>query len=415
MRFYRFASALLLLLLGAAGGAEAQQAASTADGGSPREFKTNGGQRIRVVQMARGLVSPWSIVFLPGGKDILVAERPGRLRIIHDGVLDPQPVWVIPSEPLDPDNGKSSADRIHMLALHPQFSQNGLVYFSYLKYGERGHTLAVARGRLEGAKLTNVQDVFVTDTWVAGKVPNNAISGGRLLFGPDGTLYLTVGDRDPLFGTDDASIRMKAQDLGSHAGKTLRIRDDGSVPSDNPFVNKAGAKPEIYTYGHRNGYGLAFHPVTGALWQAEIGPFGGDELNLLLPGRNYGWPLISMGRNYTGKLVSDQPWWRPGLEMPEMFWSPVISPSSIMFYTGDQFPRWKGSLFIGALTTKDLRRIGFNQEGKPTRVQEPLLTELGERIRDVVQGPDGNLYVATETRINDTSDKGTVLRIEPVK
>jgi aldose sugar dehydrogenase len=413
MQFDRSASALLLLLLGAAAANGAPQAASAADADSPRVLQTNG-QRIRVVQMARGLVSPWSLAFLPGGKDILVTERPGRLRIIHEGVLNPEPVWVMPPEPLDPDSATSSADRLHMLALHPQFAQNGLVYFSYIKWGERGNTLALARGRFDGAKLTNVQDIFVADTWVMGKVPN-AISGGRILFGPDGTLYLTVGDRDPLFISDDASQRMKAQDLGSDAGKTLRLRDDGSIPSDNPFVNKPGAKPEIYTYGHRNGYGLAFQPVTGALWQAEIGPFGGDELNILIPGRNYGWPLISMGRNYTGNLVSDQPWSRPGLEMPQMFWSPVMSPSSILFYTGDQFPIWKGSLFIGALTTKDLRRIPFNQQGKPTRVQDQLLTELGVRIRDVAQGPDGNLYVATEARINDNSNKGTVLRIEPAK
>jgi aldose sugar dehydrogenase len=266
MEFDRFASAVLLLLLGAAATDGAQQAASTSDPDSQRVFRTNSGQRIRVVEMARGLASPWSIVFLPGGKDVLVAERPGRLRIIREGVLDPQPVWVMSPEPLDKDSEKSSADRMHMLALHPRFAQNGLVYFSYMKWGERGNTIAVARGHFDGAKLTNVQDVLLADAWVAGKSPMYAISAGKLLFGPDGTLYFTVGDRDPLSLTDDPGIRMKAQDLGSDAGKTLRIRDDGNVPSDNPFVNRAGAKPEIYTYGHRNGYGLAFHPVTGALY-----------------------------------------------------------------------------------------------------------------------------------------------------
>ena len=260
-----------------------------------------------------------------------------------------------------------------------------------------------------------MKDVFVVDVWIAGKAPMNAISGGKLLFGPDGTLYVTVGDRDPLSLSNDASIRMKAQDLGSHTGKTLRIRDDGSVPSDNPFVNKAGAKPEIFSYGHRNGYGLAFHPTTGALWQAEIGPFGGDEINILLPGRNYGWPLVSFGRNYTGTLVSDEPYSRPGLEMPQLFFTPSISPSSIIFYTGNQFPSWKGSLIISTLSTDELRRVGFNQQGKEIRGHELMLSELGQRFREVVQGPDGNLYVATETRYGDSSNKGTVLRIEPAK
>jgi glucose/arabinose dehydrogenase len=302
-----------------------------------------------------------------------------------------------------------------MLALHPQFNENRLVYFSYIKWGDRGHTLAVARGRFNGSSLSDIKDIFVAEAWVAAKYrTHDATSGGRLLFGPDGTLYLTVGDRDPLFGTDDNTFRMRAQDLGSHAGKTIRIRDDGSAPGDNPFVNQAGARPEIYTYGHRNGYGLAFHPTTGALWQVEIGPFGGDEMNLLIPGHNYGWPLVSLGRNYTGTLVSDQPWFRPGMDMPEMFWVPVISPSSMIFYTGDRFPSWKGSAFIGALTTKELRRIGFSQ-GKPSRTQELVLTELRERIRDVVQGPEGDLYLATETRLDDSTPNGTILRIEPAE
>ena len=201
-------------------------------------------------------------------------------------------------------------------------------------------------------------------------------------------------------------------ETGNHVGKTLRLRDDGSVPPDNPFVDRPGAKPEIFTYGHRNGYGLAFHPETGALWQAEIGPLGGDELNILLPGRNYGWPLVSSGRNYTGTLVSDEPWSRPGMEMPRMIWVPSISPSSITFYTGDRFPRWKGSLFVGALNGKQLQRVSFNQPSQAER-REPLLTQLDVRIRDVRQGADGLLYVATEKRSAGDDADGTILRIEP--
>jgi aldose sugar dehydrogenase len=204
----------------------------------------------------------------------------------------------------------------------------------------------------------------------------------------------------------------KAQKLDNHVGKTLRLRDDGSVPPDNPFVGRAGAKPEIFTYGHRNGYGLAIHPETGALWQAEIGPMGGDEVNILEAGHNYGWPLVSMGRNYTGSLVSDQPWARPGVDNPRIFWVPSISPSSILFYTGDKFPQWKNNLFIGSLTQQQLIRMAFHQPSQAER-REGLLIPLKMRIRDVQQSPDGYIYVATESRSGGNDADGTVLRIEP--
>ncbi len=368
-------------------------------------FETSTKQRIRVVTLATGLVHPWSIAFLPGGRVMLVAEQAGRLRIIRDGVLDPKPVWEAPK----PE--KPSADLLHSVAVHPRFNENRFVYISYPKSGDRGTTLAVARGRLEDDKLTGVRDVFVADAWETG-----GNLAGRIMFGPDQTLYVTVGDRDRICcnGTDDNSLRMKAQDLNNHVGKVLRIRDDGSVPPDNPFVGKAGIKPEIFTYGHRNTYGLAFHPETGALWQAEIGPMGGDEVNILIPGKNYGWPLVSMGRNYTGTLVSDQPWFRPEMENPRMFWVPSISPSSILFYTGDKFPSWKNNLFVGALNGKQLQRIAFNQPSQAER-REPLLAQLNIRVRDVQQGPDGLLYVATELVSGGSAPDGTVLRIEPVE
>jgi glucose/arabinose dehydrogenase len=235
-----------------------------------------------------------------------------------------------------------------------------------------------------------------------------------MLFGPDQTLYVTVGDRDRLVLTDDTSVRMLSQSLDNHGGKTLRLTDDGGVPPDNPFVGRAGAKPEIFTYGNRNGYGLAFHPQTGELWQIEIGPMGGDELNILKPGANYGWPLLSMGRNYSGTLVSDQPWYRPGMEMPRMFWVPQISPSGLTFYTGDRFPQWKGSAFIGSLNGQQVQRLAFDLPGQAER-REPLLRELGVRFRDIEQGPDGLLYVATEIRYGSGSPDGTILRIEPAE
>jgi glucose/arabinose dehydrogenase len=376
-----------------------------ATGQAQQVFETSTKQRIRVVPIATGLVHPWSIALLPDGHTILVAERAGRLRMIRDGVLIPRPVWQAPAARGD------GSDTLHSVAVHPKFSENRLVYISYPKSGERGNTLAVARGHLEDALLTDVREIFVADAWeTSGNL------AGRIMFGPDETLYVTIGDRDRLCcnGTDDNSLRLKAQALDNHVGKVLRLRDDGSVPLDNPFVGKAGVKPEIYTYGHRNGYGLAFHPETHQLWEAEIGPMGGDEINVLVPGKNYGWPLVSMGRNYTGTLVSEQPWFRPEMENPRMFWVPSISPSSITFYTGDRFPSWKGNLFVGALNGKQLQRVAFNQPSQAER-REPLLAELNVRIRDVQQGPDGLLYVATELASGGNNPDGTVLRIEPVE
>jgi glucose/arabinose dehydrogenase len=362
------------------------------------------GGKIRVVTLATGLFHPWSLAFLPDGA-VLVAERDGRLRIIRDGVLAPEPVWTSPTP-----RGQA-ADALHGLAVHPQFAQNRLVYVSYPKNGPKGNTLAVSRGHLQGDKLTEVAEIFVADAWeTSGNL------AGHMKFGPDSSLYVMVGDRDRLCctGVEDNSLRMKAQALDNHVGKTLRITDDGGVPADNPFVGRAGAKPEIFTYGHRNGYGLAFHPQTGELWQAEIGPMGGDEVNILIAGHNYGWPLVSTGRNYTGTLVSDQPWARPGMDNPRIHWVPSISPSSLMFYTGDKFPNWKNSLFVGALTTRVLLRVSFNQPSQAER-REPLLAQLNVRVRDVQQGPDGYIYVATEQAIRGDAADGMVLRLEPAK
>jgi glucose/arabinose dehydrogenase len=369
---------------------------------TPQVLEVQGG-KIRVVTVASGLFHPWSLALLPDGRTILVAERDGKLRMIRDGSLLPDPVWTSPTP-----RGQGG-DALHAVAVHPQFAKNNLVYMSYPKLGERGSTLAVARGHLRGATLGDVEEIFVADAWETG-----GNLAGRLLFGPDNSLYVTVGDRDRLCctGTDDNSLRMKAQDPGNHVGKTLRLRDDGTVPADNPFAGRPGAKPEVFTYGHRNGYGLAFHPETGELWQAEIGPMGGDEVNILLPGHNYGWPLVSTGRNYTGTLVSDQPWARPGMDNPRIHWVPSISPSSIMFYTGDKFPRWKHNLFVGALTTAQLVRVAFNQPSQAER-REGLLVPLRLRIRDVQQGPDGYIYVATERSFRGDAADGMVLRLEP--
>ncbi len=381
-------------------GATAQTAPSTA----PQELDVQGG-KIRVVTVASGLAHPWSLAFLPDGKTLLVAEA-GRIRMIRDGALLPDPVYTVPV-----GTSKENNDKLAWIAVHPRFAANKLVYWSHPLSGERGTTLAVSRGRLDGAKIDKVEQIFVADAWE--KSGNMA---GKLLFGPDETLYVTVGDRDRLCctGTEDNSLRLKAQDLSNDVGKTLRLKDDGSIPKDNPFVGKPGAKPEIYTYGHRNGYGLAFNPDTGELWQAEIGPMGGDEVNILKPGHNYGWPLVSMGRNYTGSLPSDHPYHQDGMDDPRMFWVPSISPSSLAFYTGDKFPRWKNSMLVGSLTQRNLQRVAFGQPSQAER-REPVLRQLELRIRDVQQGPDGFLYVATERSTGGTATDGTVLRLEPVE
>ena len=391
----------VLIATAAAATLRAQGAASPAPA-LPAEFNTQTGQRIRVTMVAGGLFHPWSIVF-PDARTILVAERNGKIRMIRDGVLQAQPVWEAPPHPAS-DNG------LQFLALHPQFAQNHLVYLSYPKRGDKGTTLGISRGRFDGTTLADVKEIFVADAWeTSGNL------AGHMMFAPDSTLYVMVGDRDRLCctGSEDNSLRMKAQALDNHVGKTLRIKDDGGVPADNPFAGRAGVKPEIFTYGHRNGYGLSINPQTGELWQAEIGPMGGDEVNVLLPGHNYGWPLVSMGRNYTGSLASDQPWFRPGMDNPRMFWVPSISPSSLLWYTGDKFPNWKNSLFVGALTTRVLLRMSFGQPSQAER-RDQLLKELNIRIRDIQQSPDGFIYLATEQQIRGDAPDGAVLRLEPV-
>ena len=394
----------------------------TAPQTGPQILDVQGG-KIRVVTMATGLFHPWAIAFADANT-ILVTERNGALRIIRNGVLAPTPVWTSPTPSAPPpasaqnQGGQQGGDRLHFVAVHPDFAQNHLVYVSYPKTGEKGTTLAIARGFLKGDVLGDVQEIFVADAWETG-----GNLAGRVFFGKDKNLYVTIGDRDRICcnaqqlrpdGSDDNSLRMKSQALDNHIGKTLRLRDDGTVPPDNPFVGKPGAKPEIYTYGHRNGYGLAVNPETGELWQAEIGPMGGDEVNILQPGHNYGWPLVSMGRNYTGTLASDQPFARPGMDNARMFWVPSISPSSIMFYTGDKFPRWKNNLFVGALTTQQLIRVAFGQPNQAER-REGLLIPMRVRIRDVQQSPDGYIYVATEGSSGGNASDGMVLRIEPVE
>jgi len=353
----------------------------------PLQFHTAEGQDIRVVVVARGLVHPWSLAFLPDG-GLLVTERPGRLRIVRDGVLDRRPLAGVPTVRAMGLSGLMD------VALHPRFAENHYVYLTYTKpVGDEQATLALARGRFEGGALTDVRDIFVASPGTGG--------ASRIAFGLDGSLFMTTGG-----GGGNG-----AQDPNSYAGKVLRLRDDGTVPSDNPFVGRAGYKPEVYSLGHRSSLGLAVQPGTGDVWQNENGPNGGDEINIIRPGRNYGWPLVSYGRTYPGPKQSEQPW-REAFEQPIVFWVPSIAVSGMTFYTGNRLPKWKGDVFVGGMRTGEipgtghLERILFNEKMEELR-RESLLAEMRQRIRDVRQGPDELLYLLTD------ADDGGVLRIEP--
>ena len=362
----------------------------------PRVFDSAEQSQFRLVVVTRGLSHPWGLAFLPDG-GLLVTERVGRLRVIHDGVLDPQAISGVPEV-----HARGLAGLMDV-AIHPRFSENQLVYLTYSKPVDDGVRVALARGRLDGASLTDVHDLFVSDP-----VGGGGTAASRVVFGPDGTLFMTVGGA---FGSSGGGRR--AQDPSNTIGKLLRLNDDGSVPEDNPFVGRRGHRPEIYSLGHRNQLGLTVHPETGAVWAHENGPQGGDEVNLIRPGRNYGWPVVSYSREYSGARVATRAW-LDGMEPAEIVWLPAIAPSGMVFYVGDRFPGWRGNLFVGALriggirNTGHLQRIVFNEQGQEAR-RESMLGELRQRIRDVRQGPDGLLYLLTD------ADEGALLRIEPVQ
>jgi len=339
----------------------------------------------RVIELAGGLAHPWSIVFLPDG-DALISERNGGLRRLHQGVLDPQPVGGLPAAYAEVDGGLLG------LAVHPQFADNRLVYVCLSMGNDRANASNVFRGRLEQSRLADPQRIFTARPQKAGA----SHFGCRLLFAPDGTLLITLGD-----GYD---YRAQAQTLDNHFGKIVRVNDDGSIPADNPFVGQAGALPDIYTLGHRNVQGIAQRPGTREIWTHEHGPQGGDEVNVLCAGANYGWPTITYGIDYDGTVISERTA-APGMEQPLVYWVPSIAPSGMDFYHGDRFPAWRGDLFVGALAGKHLRRLDI-EDGRIV-AQETLPAELGERIRDVSSGPDGFLYVLTD------SPQGRLLRLEP--
>lgn len=350
---------------------------------------------IRTVTVADGLEVPWSIAWLPDG-DMLVTERPGRLRIVRDGMLLPEPVAGVPAVFAEGQGG------LFEVLPHPEFADNRWLYLSYARPLAEGSTTAVIRGRFENDRLTDIEDVFVARSAGRGHY------GGRLAWDADGYLFVSVGERmAPPSG--DLTVH-PAQDLSNHHGVTVRLYDDGRVPDDNPFVGQVGALSEIWSYGHRNPQGLAIDPATGNLWVDEHGPQGGDELNLIHPGRNYGWPVIGYGVNYGSGLAIHAGTRREGIESPTHFWVPSIATSGLMIYTGDQFPEWRGNLFVGGMAGQQLARLTPSVD-RPGQIEQEETLAFGiGRVRDVRQGPDGYIYLAIEHR----GAPSQVVRLEPV-
>ena len=345
---------------------------------------------IRVETVAQGLEQPWGLAFLPDGR-MLVTEKAGRLRIVaKDGALS-APVMGVPAV----DDRRQGG--LLGIAIDPKFADNGLIYFSYAEpRGEEGNGTAVARAKLveEGGapRLDGLQVIF-------RQMPSfktNHHFGSRLVFAPDGTLFVTLGDR--------YRGKEMAQTHDNHLGKLVRINADGSVPKDNPFVGKEGAKPEIWSYGHRNIQGAAINPATGKIWTVEHGAKGGDELNIPEAGKNYGWPVITHGVDYSGEKIGEGTH-KEGMEQPVLFWNPSIATSGLAFYTGDLFPEWKGDAFGGGLAGQIVAHVDL--DGDKVKGWTPLLSDLGERIRDVVQGPDGALYLLTD------NEEGRIVRVLP--
>ena len=345
-------------------------------------------QALKPVTVASGLANPWGLAFLPDGR-MLVTERPGRMRIVAaDGQLG-EPLQGLPKVEVGGQGGLLD------VAIDPKFADNGLVYWSYSEadpQGGRGNSTAVARARLDGNRLADARVIFRQ----APKFASGAHFGSRLVFARDGRLFVTLGDR--------FSRRDDAQLLGNHHGKIVRIEADGQVPADNPFVGQASALPEIWSYGHRNVQGAALHPVTGELWADEHGPQGGDELNVVERGKNYGWPVITYGAEYGSGATIGEGTAKAGMEPPLTHWVPSIATSGLAFLTSERYPGWKGNAFVGALKAKALVRLEL--DGRKVVREERLLQDLGERIRDVRQGPDGWLYVLTD------SANGRILRLE---
>jgi aldose sugar dehydrogenase len=387
-RLLLLSASLLLALAISACSAPGGNAGDAAEG--PRSAATREGRSFqpvdfRVTTVVTGLVHPWSMTFVPGG-DILVTERPGRLRRVRGGVLQPDPISGTPEVWAQGQGG------LLEVALHPDFASNQLVYLTYSKPVEGGATTALFRGRLEGDSLVDGRDLFVAEAATGTRVH----FGSRLVFDGDGHLFMTIGDR---------GVMEEAQNTSNHQGTVLRLTLDGEVPADNPFVGRSDVRPEIWSWGHRSPQGLSFHPDTGELWETEHGPQGGDELNVVRPGLNYGWPEATYGRNYgTGTRISEFEE-KEGMESPVHHWIPSIGTSGLAIYDGEAFPEWQGDLFVGGLALTQVERIRL--DGHQVVGIEILLSDLEHRIRDIRNGPDGYLYILVD------APDAPMLRLEP--
>ena len=353
----------------------------------------NSNPKFQIVKVLDNLEHPWSMAWLPDGS-ILITERPGRLRIVREGVLDPRPISGLPKVWARGQGGLMD------IAVHPRFQDNRLVYFTYSQGTISANQTHIARATVDGNTLKDWQVIFQ----VSQTKPRGQHFGSRLVWLPDGTLLASIGDGgNPPIELDGEFIRQQAQNLNSHLGKIIRINDDGSIPSDNPFVNNAEAAPEVWSYGHRNIQGLALDPTTNQVWATEHGARGGDEVNQVEAGQNYGWPLATHSREYSGGLISPEKS-LPGMVDPKVIWTPSIAPSGLIVYSGSSFPQWRGDLFAGGLVSQDIRHITLDEAGN---IIEETSIPIGQRVRDIRQGPDGLLYVLTD------ESKGSLLRLEP--
>jgi len=345
--------------------------------------------------IVKGLEHPWGMTWLPDGS-ILVTERPGRLRVIRNGVLDPKAIAGLPNIFAQGQGGLMD------IALHPQFSQNRFIYFTYSHGNASANRTRLARAKFDGKALTNTQVIFEVSPVKTG----TQHFGSRITWLGDGTLLLAIGDggNPPLQINGDLS-RKQAQNLGSHLGKVVRLNDDGTIPKDNPLLKNSQANAAIWSYGHRNIQGLASDRTTGKIWATEHGSQGGDELNLLRAGKNYGWPLVSYSEEYSGGEVTPIKS-KPGVVDPKLVWTPSIAPSGLTIYNGERFPQWQGNLFLGGLVSQDVRRVVVDKSGK---IKSQELIRIGQRVRDVRQGADGFLYVLTDRQ------NGELIRLEPAK
>ncbi|MEM6714246.1 MAG: PQQ-dependent sugar dehydrogenase [Cyanobacteria bacterium P01_D01_bin.6] len=349
----------------------------------------------QIVTVVENLAHPWGVTWLPEG-DLLITERSGQVRIVQDGVLHPTPISGVP------DIFAQGQGGLLDVALHPDFAENRRVYFTYSQGTTDANRTQIARATFDGSALSNWQVIFE----VSQTKPQGQHFGSRLTWLPDGTLLASIGDGgNPPISLEDEFIRQQAQNLESHLGKVIRINDDGSIPTDNPFVDDAAATPEVWSYGHRNIQGLAIDPATDQIWATEHGARGGDEVNRVDAGENYGWPVVTHSREYSGGLISPETS-LPGMVDPQVIWTPSIAPSGLAVYQGDVFPAWQGHLFAGGLVSQDIRRLEVDTSG--TIVNEVSIP-IGQRVRDVRQGPDGFLYVLTD------ESNGQLLRLEPAE